>query len=124
MGARAVCLVTRIALRHFYIGAYKSARSVYGRARIVKTGIDDKASRRDLVMMVLLGAAQSPPRALAYQGDTNLSVTSDLESVFEPLRLQDDERWQDSQSGLISTRDPKESGYSTASTPAKVIVEG
>ena len=121
-------------LLHIFEVARRLVKFSYARARILKHAIDCNASRRDLIMLVLVGETKTRPRTLAYQGDrevgTGLSVSSDSEfgsdtNGPDPLDLQgDNEVWEALDSGLIPTWDAKESDTRMASTPAKAIVEG
>ncbi|MBT98877.1 MAG: hypothetical protein CL902_09655 [Dehalococcoidia bacterium] len=110
----------QVAVLYFYIGIQESARFIDRRVRILRYGMQRKASRKDLLKMVIMGPSNAPVRTLAYQGEadssTGLSVRpeSDLDE-FEPepsnRRGPDDdadEDWRMPESGLIPTWENKE----------------
>ena len=129
---RVVSLAIRIALLYFYFVMQKLIRFVYDRARIIKHGIDGKASRGDLLKMVVIGSTMNPPRTLAYQGEveTDLSGFSDSDSGFDQntsdyLDFQgDDDVWQGPGSGLIPSWDAKEPASRMVTSRGNVVVEG
>ena len=111
-------LGVQIALLYFYIGIQESARFIDRRFRILRYGMHRKASRKELLKMVIMGPAKTPVRTMAYQGDvepgTGLSVRpeSDLEEFVPESRNRVDEDdledWQMPGSGLIPTFDNKD----------------
>ena len=133
--ARAALLVVQVAVLYFYIGVQESARFIDRRARILKYGMHRKASRKDLLKMVVMGPSKTPVRTLAYQGDpesaTDLSVLSGQESALDldgPDFLGDsgdeEDEWDMPESGLIPSWDTKEPALRKAPAPAKAVVEG
>ena len=115
---RAGLLGLRVAVLYLYIGIQESARFIDRRVRILRYGIDRKASRKDILKMLIMGSSHTPVRTLAYQGEANslteLSIrpesgpdeheaTSGVHSGFD-----DEDEWQMPASGLIPTWDNKE----------------
>jgi len=132
---RGALLVVQVAVLYFYIGVQESARFIDRRARILKYGMRRKASKKDLLKMVVMGPSKTPVRTLAYQGDpeseTGLGVLPDQETGLElgspdflDLQDDDDDGWEMPESGLIPTFDSKEPTARKAPTPARAVVEG
>lgn len=131
--ARTVSQTIQITLLYLCMCAQKLARFIYGRCLILKFGIENKASHKDLAMMVVTGATKTLPRTLAYQGDreveTDPSALSDSGFDLEPdgldsLNYQPDKRLEISDARLIPTWNSKEPAFTKVSASGKAIVEG
>ena len=113
--ARFGLLGIQIALLYFYTGIQELARFIDCRFRILRYGMHRKASRKELLKMVIMGPSQSPVRTLAYQGDSDsvTVVSARPEPGFEEFvmgsrnSVEEDglEDWQMPESGLIPTWD-------------------
>ena len=122
---RFALLGIQIAVLYFYIAIQESARFLDRRFRILRYGMHRKASRKDLLKMLVMGPSKTPVRTLAYQGDTEGGTGGEIElkdrpvtdlDEYEPVSRGntnsknngDDQEWEMPESGLIPTFDSKE----------------
>ena len=132
---RVALLALQVGVLYFYISVQQTARFVDRRVRIVHYGMHRKASRKDLMKMVIMGPSKTPMRTLAYQGDSETSIEladrddSDREAglLLSDLDFLDgrdtgnDKDWEMPESGLIPTWDNKEPAPRKARTKTKEI---
>ena len=122
---RAALLVLQVGLLYSYIGIQETARFIDRRVRILRYGVHRRASKKDLLKMLVMGSSKAPVRTLAYQGDPESAIDLDFQPG-DDLDLNgpdsgDDEGWEPSSSGLIPTWEAKEPAARRAPKPAKAI---
>ena len=143
---RFLLLGIQVTVLYFYIAIQESARFLDRRFRILRFGMHRKASRKDLLKMLVMGTSKTPVRTLAYQGDTEGGIAlkdrpeTDLDE-YEPGgrgssnsgnnssknndhdkdNNDDYEEWEMPESGLIPTFDNKEPPPLKSSKATKTV---
>ena len=126
-------LAIQVGLLYLYIVIQESARFIDRRVRVLRYGMHRKASSKDLFKMLVMGQSKAPIRTLAYQGDPEttieLGVRPDIDlGNLEDLAARDDqhdeeEYWEQPESGLIPTWSTKEPAPRKGPKPAAAIVD-
>ena len=125
---RAALLVLQVGLLYSYIGIQESARFIDRKVRILRYGMHRKASRKDLLKMLIMGPSKAPVRTLAYQGDPETDIDLDFrlgqESDLDGPDSLDEEELEPPASGLIPTWDNKEPAPRKTPKPVRAIGDG